>query len=114
MTDCNETLRELESFLDHELSGGAHEAIQAHLGGCDHCLETFDFHAELKTVIARKCHNDEMPPGLQARIDEQFAANVGKPHRRNAEFASLLSRAETERNAQQSNLFSRAGKIYIF
>ncbi len=76
MTDCNETLRELESFLDHELSGGAHEAIQAHLGGCDHCLETFDFHAELKTVIARKCHNDEMPPGLLARIERCFGDDL--------------------------------------
>ena len=69
ITDCNDTLRELETFLDHELSGGAHEAIQAHLGGCHDCLETFDFHAELKMVISRKCRNDEMPPGLLARIE---------------------------------------------
>lgn len=76
MTDCNETLRELESFLDQELSDGAHEAIKAHLGGCHDCLETFDFHAELKTVISQKCHNDEMPPGLLARIERCFGDDL--------------------------------------
>ena len=43
---------------------GAKETIHAHLDGCPDCLQAFDFHAELKTVIATKCRNDEMPPGL--------------------------------------------------
>ena len=72
MGDCNETLRELEQFLDHELSNEAREVIHAHLGGCDHCLEAFDFHAELKMVIAAKCRNDEVPPELLARIQQCF------------------------------------------
>jgi anti-sigma factor (TIGR02949 family) len=69
MTDCNETLRELEAFLDGELSADARQVIGEHLGGCNHCLETFDFHAELKSVIQRKCQNDEMPPDLLSRIE---------------------------------------------
>ena len=72
MDDCTETLRELETFLDEELSDGAHQAIRAHLHGCHDCLETFDFHAELKLVIAAKCHSDEMPLGLLARIERCF------------------------------------------
>ncbi|MEO5723679.1 MAG: zf-HC2 domain-containing protein [Ilumatobacteraceae bacterium] len=72
MDDCNQTLRELERFLDHELSDGAHTAISAHLGGCHDCLEKFDFHAELKQVIAEKCHHDEMPAGLLERIERCF------------------------------------------
>ena len=39
MGDCNETLRELEQFLDLELTDEAREVIHAHLGGCEHCLE---------------------------------------------------------------------------
>ena len=72
MDDCNETIRELEAFLDGELSEDGHHAIHAHLDGCTDCLQAFDFHAELRTVIARKCSNDEMPPGLLSRIEQCF------------------------------------------
>ena len=69
MADCNETLRELETFLG-ELSPAALADIRAHLGGCPDCHEAFDFHAELKAVIAQKCRNDALPPGLLARIED--------------------------------------------
>ena len=72
MADCNETLRELERFLDHELSSGAHHAIQGHLDGCLDCLSAFDFHAELKTVVAHKLQTDAVPPGLLDRIQQCF------------------------------------------
>ena len=72
MADCNDTLRELEAFLDHELSGPALQAIRAHLDGCLDCLQAFDFHAELKMVVAQKCRNDEMPPSLLAKIESCF------------------------------------------
>lgn len=72
MANCNETIRELEAFLDGELSENGHHAIHAHLEGCTDCLQTFDFHAELRTVIAAKCRNDEMPPGLLSRIEQCF------------------------------------------
>jgi mycothiol system anti-sigma-R factor len=72
MADCNETLRELEAFLDGELSGDSRHAIHAHLEGCNDCLQAFDFHAELRTVIAAKCRNDEMPPTLLAKIQQCF------------------------------------------
>jgi anti-sigma factor (TIGR02949 family) len=72
MADCNETIRELETFLDGALSEGGHQAIHAHLEGCPDCLQAFDFHAELRAVIATKCRNDEMPPGLLSRIEKCF------------------------------------------
>lgn len=72
MADCNETLRELEAFLDNELTGAALVAIRSHLDGCMDCLQAFDFHAELKIVVAHKCRNDEMPPGLLAKIQQCF------------------------------------------
>lgn len=72
MADCNETLRELEAFLDGELSPETHDAIHAHLTGCVDCLQTFDFHAELKQVISAKCKDDEVPPTLMARIEACF------------------------------------------
>ncbi len=74
--DCNDTLRELELFLDKELSDGARTTIHHHLEGCPDCLQAYDFHAELRTVIAAKCHNDEMPPGLMLKIEQCFGDDV--------------------------------------
>ncbi|MBA3605049.1 MAG: mycothiol system anti-sigma-R factor [Acidimicrobiia bacterium] len=72
MTDCNQTLRELETFLDGELTPNVREMIHSHLEGCPDCLQAFDFQAELKAVIAAKCRRDELPPGLLARIEACF------------------------------------------
>lgn len=76
MGDCEETLRELERFLDHELTGNAQKAIQAHIDGCLDCLHAFDFQAELKSIIAAKCQSDELPPGLLSRIEQCFGADL--------------------------------------
>jgi hypothetical protein len=40
------------------------------------CLQAFDFHAELRTVIKEKCSNDEMPPGLLSRIEQCFGEDL--------------------------------------
>ena len=71
--DCKETIRELDIFLDGEISAAQRDAIRSHLDGCMDCLGAFDFHAELKTVIATKCQNDEMPPDLLSRIERCLA-----------------------------------------
>jgi mycothiol system anti-sigma-R factor len=70
--NCNETLRELDLFLDDELSRAARTTIRQHLDGCPDCLGAFDFHAELKQVVSAKCQNDEMPPDLLSRIEQCF------------------------------------------
>ena len=76
MADCDDTLRELDSFLDDELSIEMRQSIHVHLDGCLDCLQAYDFHAELKMVIREKCSHDELPPGLLARLerclDEDF------------------------------------------
>jgi len=74
MADCNETLRELETFLDGELGEETRSSIMSHLGGCMDCLQAFDFHAELRQVISAKCHSDEMPPGLLIKIEQCFGS----------------------------------------
>ena len=67
MADCKQTLRELDAFLDDELSPTTREQIHNHLDGCVDCLQAFDFQAELKQVIAYKCR-DEVPETLKARV----------------------------------------------
>ncbi len=73
--DCSATLKELDVFLDDELSDAARTSISHHLDGCPDCLSAFDFHAELKQVISVKLLNDEMPPGLLSRIEKCFSTD---------------------------------------
>ncbi|MDW3215970.1 MAG: zf-HC2 domain-containing protein [Ilumatobacteraceae bacterium] len=72
MANCRETIRELDAFLDDELPDDVRRHIHAHLGDCVDCHQAFDFQAELKLAIRRKCSNDEMPAGLLGRIEQCF------------------------------------------
>ena len=76
MADCNETLREMQAFLDGELTEDATLVLHAHLEGCQDCLQAFDFQAELKAVIAEKCRRDQMPAGLLSRIEQCLEADL--------------------------------------
>jgi mycothiol system anti-sigma-R factor len=72
MGECEETLRELYSFLDDELGASSRQQVQHHLESCADCYQAFDFHAELRIVIAEKCRHDEVPPGLMDRVKSCF------------------------------------------
>jgi mycothiol system anti-sigma-R factor len=72
MADCNETIRELDSYLDGELPDELRIHVHEHLDGCMDCLQAFEFQAELKAAIRRKCSNDELPEGLVRRIELCF------------------------------------------
>ena len=73
MSDCEEILQELYTFLDGEMTPETKASIRRHLDGCLNCLHVYDFHAELRMVIAAKC-KDEVPPGLLERIEACFGA----------------------------------------
>lgn len=72
MADCNDTIRELQAFLDDELSPEARSHIGAHLDGCTDCLQAFDFEAEVKAAIRRKASDDVIPAGLVDKIRRCF------------------------------------------
>jgi len=77
MSDCNETLRELELFLDGELPEDQKAHVLAHLDECLECYHAFDFQAELKQIIAVKCRNDAMPADLLTRIQQCLSDETG-------------------------------------
>jgi len=79
MPDCNQTLHELQLFLDGELSAQEHAHVLEHLNECLECFHTFDFQAELKQVIAKKCRTDTMPDGLMERIQQCFQTDGDTP-----------------------------------
>lgn len=78
MGNCRETIAELDAFLDGELSDDVRAHIDAHLNGCNDCLSAFDFQAELKAAIRRKCSGDTLPPGLLGKIEACFAPGFGE------------------------------------
>jgi mycothiol system anti-sigma-R factor len=67
--DCEEAIHTLYDFLDGELTEERRHEIQVHLEDCAPCLEAFDFEAELKIVIARKCR-DQVPESLRLRVHQ--------------------------------------------
>jgi len=79
MTDgnCDDALHELYGYLDGELTVERRTKIQRHLDDCPPCYEAFDFEAELRIVIARKC-TETVPDSLKQRIADALAAE-GEP-----------------------------------
>ena len=68
---CAEAVLQLYHYLDGELTDERRTLIQRHLDDCPPCLDAFDFEAELRVVIARKCR-DEVPESLRRRVAESI------------------------------------------
>ncbi|MGI8685159.1 MAG: mycothiol system anti-sigma-R factor [Acidimicrobiales bacterium] len=64
---CAVAVERLYHFLDRELDDASMADVQRHLDDCLPCLEAFDFEAELRLVIARKCRV-EVPEMVRIRI----------------------------------------------
>jgi mycothiol system anti-sigma-R factor len=66
--DCDEVLREVEAYLDHELPEDRTEFIAVHLRTCSPCAKRADFQQRLRAIVARKCVSPEVPDSLMVRI----------------------------------------------
>jgi mycothiol system anti-sigma-R factor len=67
-SNCEETLREIQRFLDGELDADLQVEIETHLSGCNPCMQRTEFRRHLKIMISSKCGGDEVPAALQDRI----------------------------------------------
>ncbi|MGI8663110.1 MAG: mycothiol system anti-sigma-R factor [Acidimicrobiales bacterium] len=65
--ECDDALHTMYHFLDGELTEDRRAQIQAHIEACPPCFEGFDFEAELRQVIAKRCY-EEVPEALRTRI----------------------------------------------
>jgi mycothiol system anti-sigma-R factor len=75
---CQEAIHTLYHFLDGELTLERRQEIAQHLHECSPCLDAFDFEAELKLVIARKCR-DQVPEALRVRVYQALMDASGQP-----------------------------------
>jgi mycothiol system anti-sigma-R factor len=76
--NCESALHELYQFLDGQLDDNRRQAIQHHLDDCPPCYEAFDFEIELRTVIAKKCH-ETVPDQLKQRIADAIQQESTRP-----------------------------------
>ena len=65
---CQETLAEIESFLDGELDVTVEQQIQVHLSDCNPCMQRAEFRRHVKVMIRAKCTGDAVPSALEHRI----------------------------------------------
>ena len=64
---CDEALRLLAVFLDGELDGGPHDAVEHHLEVCRACYSRAEFERRLKAEIGELRH-EEVSSGFEARV----------------------------------------------
>lgn len=67
-TNCEETLREIERFLDGETEIDLTAAVHRHIADCHPCGERAEFQRHLKVLIAKKCGTEAVPPALLDRV----------------------------------------------
>ena len=65
--DCEEVLKRLFEFIDHELAGEEHNALERHLRMCRSCFSRVEFERQLKTKL-RALGTDETPNSTRGRI----------------------------------------------
>jgi mycothiol system anti-sigma-R factor len=75
--ECDEALHELYGYLDGELTVERRAIITQHLDDCPPCGDFYEFEAELRVVIARKCA-ERVPESLKQRIAEALSKEVGQ------------------------------------
>jgi mycothiol system anti-sigma-R factor len=75
MSDCNDALHLLYDYLDGELTEDRRSVIQRHLDHCQPCAEPYDFEAELRMVIRRKCQ-EQVPDSLRAKVRKALEAEL--------------------------------------
>jgi hypothetical protein len=76
MADCQETLKELERFIDAELPHVEVEMVVNHLKECTDCQGAFEFHSELRQVIRVKAREDSLPAGFLDRLENCFGDTI--------------------------------------
>jgi mycothiol system anti-sigma-R factor len=75
MSDCNDALHQLYEYLDGELTDDRRSVIQRHLDTCQPCAEPYDFEAELRAVVRRKCQ-EQVPESLRAKVRKALEAEI--------------------------------------
>jgi anti-sigma factor (TIGR02949 family) len=78
---CDEALRLLAVFLDGELHGEPHNAVERHLEVCQGCFSRAEFERRLKAEV-RQLRQEEITPSFEDRVRRllnSFAPAAAEP-----------------------------------
>jgi mycothiol system anti-sigma-R factor len=70
--ECASVLKDVWLFLDDEMNPLNRAAVEAHLDGCEPCLEEANLDQKLKALLHSKCGGDRAP----AQLREKLAARL--------------------------------------
>lgn len=65
---CEETFRQLDDFIDHELSEEDSRQVQKHLDICAICAKEFNFEAGVWSEVRSKLKQTTVPPSLRGKL----------------------------------------------
>ncbi len=66
--DCEQTLKQIERFLDGEVDPAVRATVEVHLSGCHPCMDHAEFRRSLRIMISTKCSGEDVPADLSERI----------------------------------------------
>src|ERR1700710_2562726 len=66
--ECAGVLRDVWLFLDDEMDPRNRAAVEAHLDGCEPCLEEANLDQKLKALLHTKCGGDRAPEQLRTKL----------------------------------------------
>ena len=67
MWDCDKCEKEMQPYLDRELSDAERAEAERHLDGCDYCARRYRFEAQLRMFV-RQVAAEPMAPELKERL----------------------------------------------
>ncbi len=73
---CEEAIRHLLEYLDHECDNHTHEEIDRHLSACQACYSRMEFEKRLRSQL-KETGNQAVPDKLKKRIDKLFSRDPG-------------------------------------
>lgn len=65
---CEEAVRKLHEYLDHELDHASAEQVEKHLEICRTCCDHMEFEKHMKKLIHQVCCQQKAPAFLRDKI----------------------------------------------
>ena len=71
---CEEAVRKLHEYLDHELDHASAEQVEKHLEICRTCCDHMEFEKHMKKLIHQCCCRQKAPAFLRDKIIDTLSS----------------------------------------
>jgi hypothetical protein len=78
-SQCTETLRRLDQYMDNELDGGGLALVVHHLEGCPACFQELELRRRLRSRLKNAVENSARAPYLNTRVLANIRAAEHNP-----------------------------------